>query len=148
MAVSGDLEPPSGPLLRHVAGTPAGAIACRRAVRRSWEGIARRAVFGLVAVLPLAAAAQVARPGDYLSRMDTDASGGVSLGEYQAWMGYAFERMDRNADGLLSPDELPGGRGRPVRLSEHREALAAAFRRQDRDGDGQLDARELAAPPR
>ena len=55
MAVSGDLEPPSGPLLRHVAGTPAGAIACRRAVRRSWEGIARRAVFGLVAVLPLAA---------------------------------------------------------------------------------------------
>ena len=63
-------------------------------------------------------------------------------------MGYAFERMDRDGDGVLSAAELPGGRGRPVSLAAHRESLAAAFRRQDTSRDGVLDAPELAAPPR
>ena len=97
--------------------------------------------------IPLAASAQVQRTGDYLQRMDTDSDGRVSLAEYQHWMGYAFEQMDRDGDGVLVPAELPGGRGRTVRLADHREALAAAFRRQDSNGDGVLDARELAAPP-
>lgn len=92
-------------------------------------------------------AAQVHASGDYLRRMDTGRDGSVSLAEYQAWMGYAFERMDRNGDGLLMPAELPGGRGKPVSLVAHRESLAAAFRRQDGNRDGVLDARELAAPP-
>ena len=85
---------------------------------------------------------------DYLARMDGDRDGRVSLAEYQAWMGYAFERMDRNGDGLLTADELPGGKGRTVSLAEHRESLAAMFRRQDADRDGFLDAKELSAPPR
>ncbi|MBW3550645.1 MAG: hypothetical protein KY442_07425 [Proteobacteria bacterium] len=79
--------------------------------------------------------------------MDGDGDGHVSLAEYQAWMGYAFGQMDRNHDGVLSAEELPGGRGPPVSLAEHRQALAAAFSRQDRNGDGALDAGELAAPP-
>ncbi|MGH8078797.1 MAG: hypothetical protein ACREPE_15965 [Lysobacter sp.] len=91
--------------------------------------------------------AQVHASSDYLRRMDTGRDGSVSLAEYQAWMGYAFERMDRNGDGLLMPAELPGGRGKPVSLLAHRESLAAAFRRQDGNRDGVLDARELAAPP-
>ena len=95
-----------------------------------------------------ATAPSVSASGDYLARMDRDGDGRVSLVEYQGWLGYAFERMDRDGDGILSPAELPGGRGRPVRLDEHRASLAAAFRRQDRNGDGMLDARELAAPPR
>ncbi len=95
-------------------------------------------------------AAQVRASSDYLQRMDTGGDGRVSLTEYQAWMGYAFERMDRDGNGVLSAAELPGGRGRgkPVSLAAHRESLAAAFRRQDADRDGVLDARELAAPPR
>ena len=84
---------------------------------------------------------------DYLRRMDGSGDGRVSLVEYQAWLGYAFERMDRNGDDVLSAAELPGGRGAPVSLAAHREALAAAFRRQDANRDGMLDARELAAPP-
>lgn len=98
--------------------------------------------------LPTLANTQVRASSDYLQRMDGDRDGRVSLAEYQGWMGYAFERMDRNGDGVLSADELPGGRGKPVSLASHRESLAAAFRRQDANRDGSLDARELAAPPR
>lgn len=93
------------------------------------------------------ASAQVAAPSAYLQKLDTDRSGNVSLAEYQHWMGYAFERMDRNGDGTLSPGELPGGRGRAVTRQAHLATLAAAFKRQDLDGNGVLDARELAAPP-
>ncbi|MBB1088776.1 EF-hand domain-containing protein [Lysobacter sp. SG-8] len=94
-----------------------------------------------------AAQAQVQATSDYLQRMDTDGDGRVSLEEYQAWMSYAFERMDANGDGTLTPDELPGGRGKPVSLVEHRAKLARTFNRQDQDRNGYLDARELSAPP-
>lgn len=101
-----------------------------------------------IAIAPFGGAwAQVRETGDYLRRMDTDADGHASLVEYQQWMGYAFERMDLDRNGVLDPAELPGGRGRPVTLADHRTSLAEAFRRQDLNHDGVLDARELAAPP-
>ncbi len=105
------------------------------------------------AVLALACAAsplhaQIDAAGDYLARMDGDRDGRVSLPEYQDWMSYAFDAMDRNRDGVLAPDELPGGKGKPVTRAEYRARLAATFNRQDVDGSGFLDARELAAPPR
>ena len=102
-------------------------------------------LFGLA--LPLSAAAQVTRTSEYLERMDSDGDGRVSLAEYQAWMGYAFDGMDRNRDGVLTPDELPGGKGRAVTLAEHQAKLAATFNRQDTNRDGFLDARELSLPP-
>ena len=94
------------------------------------------------------ASAQVTATSDYLARMDSDGDGRIALAEYQAWMGYAFERMDANRDGQLTADELPGGKGRTIGLAEHRESLAAMFRRQDVNADGFLSAKELAAPPR
>lgn len=97
---------------------------------------------------PAPAAAQVTATREYLERMDTDGDGRVSPAEYLDWMGYAFHGMDRNGDGVLTPDELPGGRGRAVSLEQHRERLSARFVRQDANGDGFLDAAELAAPPR
>jgi len=106
------------------------------------------AACALLAAVASIAHAQVGAPSAYLQRIDTDGSGDVSLAEYQQWMGYAFEHMDGDGDGILAAHELPGGRGRPVSLDEHRAALAAAFGRQDADGDGVLDASELAAPPR
>jgi hypothetical protein len=110
-------------------------------------GLLLPAIAGLVLAAG-SAVAQVGAPSAYLQRIDVDGSGNVSLAEYQQWMGYAFERMDRDGDGILAAHELPGGRGRPVRLDDHRAALAAAFGRQDANGDGVLDATELAAPPR
>jgi len=84
---------------------------------------------------------------DYVARMDADQDGRVSLAEYQDWLSYAFKRMDANGDGVLSPDELPGGRGKPVTLADHRQTVAERFARQDRNRDGYLDAQELLAPP-
>lgn len=84
---------------------------------------------------------------DYVARMDADHDGRVSLLEYQDWLSYAFTRMDSNGDGLLSVDELPGGRGTPVSLADHHRTLAERFGRQDRNRDGFLDAQELLAPP-
>ena len=85
---------------------------------------------------------------DYLARMDADRDGRVSLAEYQAWMGYGFDAMDRDHDGVLSAAELPGRRGgAPLARDAHRARLAANFARQDHDHDGFLNARELAAPP-
>ena len=101
-----------------------------------------------LAAIPAPTPAQVTATAEYLARMDTDGDGRVSLEEYLAWMGYAFERMDRNGDGVLTADELPGGKGRPVVLAEHRARLTDRFNRQDANRDGFLDARELAAPPR
>jgi len=101
----------------------------------------------LALILAPAATAQVERTSDYLSRMDKDGDGRVSLAEYLDWMSYAFERMDRNGDGALTPDEQPGGRGKPITGEQHRAQLADRFRKQDLNRDGFLSAKELAAPP-
>jgi Ca2+-binding EF-hand superfamily protein len=101
----------------------------------------------LAALLPTMALAQVNATSDYLARMDADADGRVSVGEYLDWMSYAFDARDANRDGVLGADELPGGKGRAITREEHRERLAATFRKQDVDRDGFLSAKELAAPP-
>ena len=101
-----------------------------------------------MAALSFAASAQVTQTGDYLAKMDADADGRVSLAEYQDWMGYAFDGMDRDGDGVLAPHELPGGKGPAVTREAHRARLAERFGKQDANRDGFLDARELAAPPR
>ena len=85
---------------------------------------------------------------DYLKLIDRDGDARVSPAEYLAWMSRGFEVMDRDRNGLLSRDELPGGRGRPIDREEHRAQLRERFRKQDADRDGYLDAGELAAPPR
>lgn len=111
---------------------------------RHWPGFFVCACF---AWSPLAQA-QLRVSGDYLSRMDRDGDGRISLVEYQDWLSYAFDAMDRDHDGVLTANELPGGRGAPVTRAQHLVRLADAFRRQDRNHDGFLDSRELAAPPR
>ncbi|WMJ71139.1 EF-hand domain-containing protein [Stenotrophomonas sp. 24(2023)] len=84
----------------------------------------------------------------YLQRMDADGDGRISQAEYVQWMLYAFDRMDRNGDGVLTADELPGGKGRAISRAHQQQVLVARFHTQDANGDGYLDARELAAPPR
>jgi hypothetical protein len=101
----------------------------------------------LTASLALPASAQVLATSDYLARMDADHDRRVSLAEYQNWLSYAFDAMDRNRDGMLTTDELPGRSGKAITRVEHRKRLADTFRKQDANRDGYLSARELAAPP-
>jgi len=118
------------------------AVVERRLARRSscWAW--------LLCLCAGAATAQVTDSNEYLKRMDSDGDGRVSLAEYLAWMSYAFDQRDRNGDGVLSADELPGGRGKPVRRADHIATLSERFRKQDANGDGYLSAKELLAPPR
>lgn len=102
----------------------------------------------LVAVWAPSLQAQVSDTASYLQRMDSDGDGKVSEAEYLQWMLYAFDRMDRNGDGVLSADELPGGKGRAISREQQRQTIVQRFHKQDANGDGFLDARELAAPPR
>jgi hypothetical protein len=106
------------------------------------------AVLATLSLLPMMAAAQeVSATGDYLQRMDVDGDGKVSLVEYQDWLSYAFDGMDLNHDGVLAPEEQPGGRGKPLARDEYRARLADRFRRQDLNHNDYLDTRELSAPP-
>nr|WP_285230669.1 hypothetical protein [Stenotrophomonas sp. ISL-67] len=99
-------------------------------------------------MLAASAQAQVTDTVSYLQRMDTDGDGKVSVEEYVQWMMYAFERMDRNGDDVLSADELPGGKGKPIPREQQRQTIIERFHKQDANGDGFLSAKELSAPPR
>ena len=60
-----------------------------------------RASVALALLLPLVAGAQVQRTDEYLQRIDANGDGRVDLGEYQDWLSYAFDGMDRDRDGVL-----------------------------------------------
>ncbi|MET1163141.1 MAG: hypothetical protein ABWY48_11455 [Pseudoxanthomonas sp.] len=109
--------------------------------------IRTRFSLGLLFLLPVTAIAQVTATSEYLARMDVDGDGRVGRIEYLDWMSYAFDARDGNRDGVLTADELPGGKGQAITRVEHRERLSARFDKQDVNHDGYLSARELAAPP-
>jgi len=103
--------------------------------------------FGLL-LLPLSGVAQVREASEYLQRMDTDGDGRVSAEEYLEWMLYAFDRMDRNHNGILEAEEQPSGRGQPITRQQHQRVILERFSRQDANQDGFLSEQELMAPPR
>jgi EF hand len=84
---------------------------------------------------------------DYFATMDVDGSGKVSLAEFQSWMRYAFDRIDRNGNNVIDQDEaiVPKMRGRT--RARHRQLIAAQFAKQDRNNDQHLSITELTAPP-
>ena len=86
--------------------------------------------------------------GSYFSVVDLDGDGRISLAEYQERMSWAFRQMDRNADGVLTPDEQLVPNAMTLTLSEHRRRLAEQYARQDANKDGSLSRAEFLAPPR
>ena len=106
-----------------------------------------RAALALLLALPIAALAQGAAGGLFRA-IDSNGDGRISETEYVAYMSQGFYRRDRNHDGVLTVDELPGGRGKPVTLQQWQDDLRREFRQLDRNHDGNLSPQELMQPPR
>jgi Ca2+-binding EF-hand superfamily protein len=96
--------------------------------------------------LPVAALAQGAT-SELFRAMDTNGDGRISEAEYVAYMSQGFYRLDRNHDGVLEQDELPGGRGKPITLQEWQDNLRREFHKLDRHHHGYLTPQELMQPP-
>lgn len=112
------------------------------------RGLLALALLVGVFALPTAFSEGLAQsPQEYLQKMDSDHDGRVSRGEYIAYMGRNFDRIDTDGNGVLEGDELPPG-ARPVTRASYDASLGDAFQRQDGNHDGYLDARELGRPPR
>ena len=107
----------------------------------------RASLAALLLWLPVAALAQ-GTTSDLFRTMDANGDGRISEAEYVAYMSQGFYRLDRNHDGILEQDELPGGRGKPVTLKEWQDNLRREFHKLDRNHDGYLSPQELAQPPR
>jgi Ca2+-binding EF-hand superfamily protein len=106
----------------------------------------RTSMAPLLLWLPVAALAQ-GTPSSLFQAMDTHGDGHVSEAEYVAYMSQGFYRLDRNHDGVLESDELPGGHGKPITLQEWQDNLRKEFRKLDRHHHGYLTERELLQPP-
>lgn len=104
-------------------------------------------LIALLCCAPSLAAQVPANTADYLTRMDSDRDGRVSVEEYVSWMTYAFDERDADHNGVLEGAELPGSRGKPIVRQALVQQLRQRFARQDRNYDGFLDAKELASPP-
>lgn len=101
----------------------------------------------LLAGLAAAALAQ-GTAGSLFQAIDSNGDGRISEAEYVAYMSQGFHRRDRNHDGVLTPDELPGGHGRSVTLQQWQDDLRREFHQLDRNHDGYLSPHELMQPPR
>ena len=102
---------------------------------------------GTLALVLLSFGVSAQNQNDYLASFDADGDKRVSLEEFQRAMSWAFEQMDKNGDGILSPEEQLVPKAKTFTLKEHHDRLAIQFGKQDRNHDGFLSAKELAAPP-
>ncbi len=108
----------------------------------------KKILSGVAAVLMLVSFSVSAQnQNDYLASFDANGDKRVSLEEFQRAMSWAFEQMDKNGDGTLSPEEQLVPKAKTFTLKEHHDRLAIQFGKQDRNHDGFLSAKELAAPP-
>ena len=100
----------------------------------------------LLLALSCAAFAQDTAAGLFRN-MDSNGDGRISEAEYVAYMSQGFYRRDLNHDGVLEPDELPGGHGKPVTLQAWQDNLRREFHRLDRHHHEYLSPQELMQPP-
>ena len=78
-----------------------------------------------------AVAQQISMNDSHLNALDKDGDGAISKTEYDAFTGFAFEKMDRNKDSVIAPDEL----------DDH--LIGDAFQMLDDDGNGSISEAEF-----
>ena len=78
-----------------------------------------------------ATAQQVSMNESHLNALDKDGDGAISKTEYDAFTGFAFEKMDRNKDSVIAPDEL----------DDH--LIGDAFQMLDDDDNGSISEAEF-----
>jgi len=101
------------------------------------------------------APAKAPAPSDLYTNMDFDADGRVNREELRNFMARLFTAQDDNADGTLSPKEMPkalGPDGKPikeekVKVEDMIAASDVAFDNVDNNKDGYLSREELKIPP-
>lgn len=71
--------------------------------------------------------------GGELIALDANGDGAVAKSEYDTFLGFAFEQIDKDGSGTLSADEI----------DDH--VPGDAFKIQNDDGDGSLSASEFTA---
>lgn len=78
-----------------------------------------------------AIAEQIPLNQGHLEALDKNGDGAVSKAEYNSFADFAFEKMDRNKDSVLSPDEV----------DDH--LIGDAFDMLDNDADGSVSEDEF-----
>lgn len=103
-----------------------------------------------VAALPVAAQ-PISMNQTHLAALDKNADGAVSKEEFDQFSDFAFEKMDRNRDSVLAPDEvdkhligdafamMDGNGDGTVSEDEFMLRMSADFMTADKDGDGLLN---------
>jgi len=112
-------------------------------------------ILGLSAALVFTAATALAQDVDVMQYADTNGDGKVTLEEYTAFMGQAWDYLMMSADKVKASDVDPMAKGLIVGVTPDSDGyitkaafLAAApakFKAADTNGDGVLDAAELNA---
>jgi Ca2+-binding EF-hand superfamily protein len=91
------------------------------------------AVPALVAFALPALAQQPALNESHLKALDSNGNGAISKSEFDAFSDFAFEKMDKDGNNMLSPDEVDD------------YVIGDAFDMLDDDGDGAVSAGEFAS---
>jgi Ca2+-binding EF-hand superfamily protein len=112
-------------------------------------------ILGLSAALVFTAATALAQDVDVMQYADTNGDGKVTLEEYTAFMGQAWDYLMMSADKVKAADVDPMAKGLIAGITPDADGyitkaafLAAApakFKAADKNGDGVLDAAELNA---
>ena len=114
------------------------------------------AVLGLLASMPLLAAAAGDDAKDAFERTDFNADGKISFEEYRNRSVKVFDDLDENNDGRLTTDEQPPAKdatGKPVvsgtvTIEAFSDSLLDNFERADANKDGYLSVEEWSNVPK